>query len=199
MQYNPFREANNSYSSREIPPPPLWHPNINSLIHKQPKPVPFLSQFTGPFHFLNIHFNIILPSPTPKSSEWFLSLSFGHKNHVFSSPLPLSATCLVQLNLLGSISRILPAYTVSGISFLGKEKQEIFLLRAVKAILQIVTPTDISIGLHKWRGNTKGSVTRNNTHFQSFTLILCIQIQYIKGLGTQFASVLRTDGSTFQL
>jgi len=37
-----------------------------------------------PFHFLKIHFNIVLP-PTPGFSKWSLSLSHRHRNPVYFS------------------------------------------------------------------------------------------------------------------
>ena len=44
----------------------------------------------SPSHFLEIHFNIILPS-TPKSSKCTLSFSFTHQSPVWTSPLPLTS------------------------------------------------------------------------------------------------------------
>ena len=63
-----------------------------------------LIQFT-PSHFLNIYFNIILPS-IPESSKWALSLSFPTKT-VYAPFLNLvCATCSNHLILLGLITRI---------------------------------------------------------------------------------------------
>jgi hypothetical protein len=42
-----------------------------------------------PSHFLNIHFNIILPSRS-RSSEWSLSIRFSHQNTVCTSSLPFA-------------------------------------------------------------------------------------------------------------
>jgi hypothetical protein len=53
--------------------------------------VPILSQLdpvhTPTFHFLKIHFNIILSS-TPRSPQRTLSLRFPHQNPVYASLLP---------------------------------------------------------------------------------------------------------------
>jgi hypothetical protein len=68
-------------ASQEIPRS-LWKPKV--------LPVPILSQFhpvpTTPSNFLNIHFNIILPS-TSGSPQWPLSLRFPHQHPVHHSLL----------------------------------------------------------------------------------------------------------------
>jgi hypothetical protein len=58
-------------------------------------------QSMSPFHFLNIHFNIIHPS-TSVSSEWSPSLRARHQNHICTSPV--RAACPTHLILLDFIT-----------------------------------------------------------------------------------------------
>ena len=58
---------------------------------------------TSTSHFLEIHFNIILPS-TPGSPKWSLSLRFPHQNPVCVYPLTHTCQCPTQLTLLNLIT-----------------------------------------------------------------------------------------------
>ena len=90
MQQSPSWETNRFSASQEIPYISR-NPKVHYRIHKCPPPVPILSQLDpvhGPTsHFLNIHFNFLLPS-TPVFPQWSLSLSSPHQNPVYACPLP---------------------------------------------------------------------------------------------------------------
>ena len=65
-------------------------------IHKRPTSVHILSQIkpihAPPPHVLKIHFNITFLS-TPMSSKWSFSLKSPYQNRVYTSPVPIRATC----------------------------------------------------------------------------------------------------------
>jgi hypothetical protein len=57
-----------------------------------------------PSCLLKIHFNIIQAS-MPRSPKWSLSFGFPHQSPVYTSPLPVLATCPAHLILLVLITR----------------------------------------------------------------------------------------------
>ena len=100
MEQIPTWEANSS-SAREESPCLLCNQKIYYHIHMSPPPVPILIQINpvhaSPFHFLNIHLNIILPS-TPRSFKWsftkrcappkpLMHLSCPHSCHILKAAL----------------------------------------------------------------------------------------------------------------
>jgi len=82
-------EANRFSASQEIPSV-LWNPKVHYRTQQpatSPYPEAQQSRPCPPSHFLNIYFNIILPS-TPGSPTWSLSIRFRHQNPVQISPPP---------------------------------------------------------------------------------------------------------------
>jgi hypothetical protein len=80
-----------------------------SLPHSQvpatcPYPEPARSSPCPPSHFLKINLNIILPF-MPGTSKWSLSFRFPYQNPVYTSTLPIRATCPGHLILLDMITR----------------------------------------------------------------------------------------------
>jgi len=57
-----------------------------------------------PTNFIKPHQHIILPSSLG-SSKWSFSPRFQHQNPVYTTPLPIRATCLAHLFLLDLITR----------------------------------------------------------------------------------------------
>ena len=106
MEQSPW-EANRFSASQEISR--IFMEPEGSLPHLQvsatcPYPEPDQSRpCPPPFHFLEIHLNITLPS-MPWSSKWSLSLRFTHQNPVYISPIPICDTCPAHLILLDLIT-----------------------------------------------------------------------------------------------
>jgi len=108
MEQSPW-EANRFSASQKIPRT-LYNPKVYYLIHKCPPLVHILSQINpvhAPLsHILHIHLNIILLS-TPGSSKWSPILGFPHHNPIYTSLLPIRATCPAYLILLDLMNQMI--------------------------------------------------------------------------------------------
>jgi hypothetical protein len=76
MEQSPYWEAKRLSANRKILRI-LWNPKIHHRIHNSQWTVP-INPVRAPTHFLNIHFNIILP--TIESSKSSLSRKFPQQN-----------------------------------------------------------------------------------------------------------------------
>ena len=105
MEQTSSWEADRFSASKEIPHI-LW--NLRFITVFTSVPIQISPVHALPYHFLKIHFNIILLS-TPGSSKWSLSLRFPQQNPVYASPLlfPIHATCPAYLTLIDLITQII--------------------------------------------------------------------------------------------
>jgi hypothetical protein len=89
IKQRPSSEANRYLASQEIPCI-LWYPKVHYRINKTSPLVSIQSQINPvhvlPSYFLEIHFNITIPS-TSRSSKCSPSLRFSQQNPVCTSPL----------------------------------------------------------------------------------------------------------------
>jgi len=104
MQDSPYCETN-VYSACQKIPQILRNSKVHYCVYKTSLPIPILSQINSVHAlYLKICFNIILPS-APGSSKWLVLLRFPHQNPVYTSPLPVAATCPTHLIPLDLITR----------------------------------------------------------------------------------------------
>ena len=107
MELSSSRETSRLSNSQEIPRI-LWNSKVHYRIHKCPPPVLIPNQI-NPVHAPHpaSWIFILIPSShhTPGPSKWSLSLRFPHRHPVYTSHLPLRATCLSHLILLYFITQ----------------------------------------------------------------------------------------------
>ena len=90
-EQSPSGEVHRSSDGKEIPRV-LWNPKAHYFFYNNPSTFPYPKpDWSSPqyplFPFLNIYFNIILPSML-NSSKCFLYLGFPHQNPVCTSSFP---------------------------------------------------------------------------------------------------------------
>ena len=95
MEQSPSWKCNMSSPSQQIPRI-LRNPKVHYGIHKHQLPVPVRNHIkpvhATPSHFLNLHFNIILPSMS-RSSKWLFPSGLPTKTLYAPLISPLRATC----------------------------------------------------------------------------------------------------------
>jgi len=96
------------FAARQEIPRISRNPKVHYRTHKRTPPVSILSQpnpvHTSTSHLLEIHHNIIYPSP-PRSPQWSPSLRLPHQDPIAPLSSPICATCPTHLILLDFITR----------------------------------------------------------------------------------------------
>jgi hypothetical protein len=151
MEQSPSRKANRFSASQEISRI-LWNPKVHYRVYKSPPPVPILSQLNPvhttpppPFHFLKIHFDIILPF-MPGSPKWSPSLRSPYQNPFCICTLPIRATCPAHLIIFDLITQTMfgDQYTALSSSLSSRRLLHTVIKHSVSFFLYCGTPVDKS-------------------------------------------------------